>query len=149
MGMFDDFNKSRQMEKERNAKLKAEEAEREAKSNINSVTLKTKLGQPLYFFKGLDSKLWIYSDVVIIDRSEGKVLNAFNHTVKAIPIKNIKTLQFKNGSITGGFIEFGVSGNDASRKETFDFDNENRFNYSFENLPNIVDAYFYLLARIK
>ena len=149
MGMFDDFNKSRQMEKERNAKIKAEAAEKEAKSNINGIILKTKLGQPLYFFKGFDSKLWIYPDVVIIDRTEGKILNAFNHTVKAIPIKNIKTLQFKNSGVAGGFIEFGVSGNDASRKETFDMDNENRFNYSFENLPEIIDVYFYLLARIK
>ena len=149
MGMFDDFTKSRQMEKEREAKRKAEAAEKEAKSNINSVTLKGRLGEPLYFFKGFDSKLWIYSDVILIDRTEGKVLNAFNHTIKAIPMKQIKTLQFKNFGVTGGFIEFGVSGSDANTKETFDVDNENRFNYSYENLPDIIDVYFYLLDTIK
>ena len=151
MGIFDDFNKSRQEEKERNERIKKEQAEKAAKmkAKINDVLLNQRLGKPLYFFNGFDSKLWIYPDVVIIDRTEGKVLNAFNHTIKAIPMKQIRTLQFKNSGVTGGFIEFGVSGNDASRKENFDMDNENRFNYSPENLPNIIDAYFYLLAMIK
>ena len=47
------------MEKEKNAKLKAEAAEKEAKSNINNVTLTNRLGKPLYFYK--DCKLPLQS----------------------------------------------------------------------------------------
>lgn len=151
MGIFDDFAKSKQMEKERNEQRKKAEAEAAAnkKEKINHVLLNSTLGNPLYFLDGGDAKLWIYPDVVILDRTEGKVLNAFNHTIKAIPIKNIKTLQFKNAGATPGFIEFGVSGSDASRKETFDFDNENRFMYGYDKSAEAIDAYFYLLALIK
>ena len=151
MGIFDDFAKSKQMEKERNEQRKKAEAEAAAnkKEKINHVLLKTTLGDPLNLLIGNDAKLWIYPDMVIIDRTDGKVLNAFNHTIKAIPIKNIRTLQFKNAGATPGFIEFGVSGNDASRKETFDFDNENRFMYSYDKAAEAIDVYFHLLAQIK
>ena len=151
MGIFDDFNKSRQMEKERNEQRKKAEADAAAnkKEKINHVLLKTILGDPLNLLIGNDAKLWIYSDMVIIDRTDGKVLNAFNHTIKAIPIKNIRTMQFKNAGATPGFIEFGVSGNDANRKETFDFDNENRFMYSYDKAAEAIDVYFHLLAQIK
>lgn len=157
MGLFDDIAKSKQEEKEREAKRKVEEQEKMAeeqekiaddRSAINKVLIERKFGLPKYYIDGISAFLWVYPDKIILDRAKGGILNLFNHTIKIIPMKNIKTLQFKNpGGPAPGYIEFGVNGSDAPIKEMIDNDNENRFMYY--NAQNAIDAYFYMIEKIS
>lgn len=157
MGIFDDFAKSKQMEKEREAKRKEEERlkkEKEAKrvadtkEDINTVLIERELGKPLYHIMGLDSELFVYPNMIIISRLNMKMVNAFNHTAKVIPFRNIKTIQFKNSGVMPGCIDFGVSGFDATTKDAVNFENENRFNLLRENVKQSIEAFFYIVKHI-
>ena len=157
MGIFDDFAKSKQAEKEREIKRKEEERQKklqeeekiaDAKEEINPVLIERELGKPLYRIMGLDSELFVYPSMIIISRLGMKAVNAFNHTAKVIPFRSIKTIQFKNSGVMPGYIDFGVSGFDASAKDTVNFENENRFNLLRENIKPSVEAFFYIVKQI-
>lgn len=158
MGIFDDFAKSKQMEKEREAKRKEEEKKKkrqeeekiaDAKEDINAVLIERELGDPLYRIKGLDSELFVFSNMVIISRLDMKMVNAFNHTAKVIPFRSIKTIQFKNSGAMPGCIDFGVNGFDAAAKDVVNFENENRFNLLRDNVKQSIEAFFYIVKHLE
>lgn len=140
MGMFtsDEDNKK---------KLIKEADERQC---INSVLIEREFGTPLIFVDGRSSNMFVYEDMVVMDRSKGGIFNSFNHTIKVIPMTSIKTLQFKNGGVFVGAIEVGVSGSDANEKKIVDTDNENLIMFGTkESTKNAIDAYFYISKRIS
>ena len=64
-------------------------------------------------------------------------------------MKNILTVQFKNGGAPVAYIEFGVAGSDANQIQNVDIGNENLFMFtSNKSTAAAIDAYFYIANKI-
>lgn len=77
--------------------------------------------EPLFFLKGVNGQLSVYTDKVIIERQG--VLGFLSQGLagsKSIPITSIQSVQFKKGGLAfNGFIQFGILGGKEMSKGVF------------------------------
>lgn len=119
----------------------------DTKQYINNVLLIREFGEPEILANGQSANLWCYLDKVIIIKSENSIFSDPKLTIKIIPMKNIKTLQFKN---TGSFecnIKIGVLETHFDKEKDLDIDNIITF-ASENNTKRAIDAYFYIAKKI-
>lgn len=89
------------------------------------------MGEHLYYLDGLGANLFVYDKCVVIDRTQGGLLNLGNRTYKIIPIKNILAVQVKSTGVTTGFLEFATYGHENTSMKGFDRTNdENNINFA-------------------
>lgn len=89
------------------------------------------MGEHLYYLDGLGANLFVYDNCVVIDRTQGGLLNLGNRTYKIIPIKNILAVQVKSTGVTTGFLEFATYGHENTSMKGFDRTNdENNINFA-------------------
>lgn len=89
------------------------------------------MGEHLYYLDGLGANLFVYDNCVVIDRTQGGLLNLGNRTYKIIPIKNILAVQVKSTGVTTGFLEFATYGHENTAMKGFDRTNdENNINFA-------------------
>lgn len=89
------------------------------------------MGDHLYYLDGLGANLFVYEKCVVIDRTQGGLLNLGNRTYKIIPIKNILAIQVKSTGVTTGFLEFATYGHENTSMKGFDRTNdENNINFA-------------------
>lgn len=114
---------------------------------INDIVLVRKFGEPEIFVKGKSSNLWRYSDKILIDKFDKGFFNT-SHIFGIVPMRSIKTLQFKNEkTLDINIVEIGVFDANLNKNDMLNEDGKIVFK-SEGGISEAIDAYFYIAERI-
>lgn len=94
----------------------------------------------MYEVKGVNGQIKLTKGRVIISRKGA--LGFLGHGLKGdkeIPIKNVKSIQFKKaGRITNGYLQFGISGGVEAKGGIFDAtEDENTVMFTSDQQPSL------------
>lgn len=96
------------------------------------------LGDPKFYLDGRGANLYVYDKCVVLDRTQGGILNIGNRTYKVIPMKYIIAVQVKSTGLTTGFLEFATYGHENTNMKGFDrLDDEDNINFGSEESAKV------------
>jgi hypothetical protein len=120
------------------------------KVKVPACPLENVLGEPAFYLDGIGANLYVYDKCIVIDRTQGGILNIGNRTYKVIPIKYIIAMQIKSTGLTSGFLEFSTYGHENTNMKGFDrISDEDNINFSSGESAQVArDIVAFILPKI-